>query len=160
MGIENNKTSTSKALNLSLVLFFILIAFGACSPKLKLATPLGPDVWENDVYYLRDIVSKKTGCPVEKLSYRYTEGDYHSMEGCGQNEFYAYMCSGHCGWVSINNLKKRAEFDLNCETELTVRKVADMTWGVEGCGSRAAYVGVHKGWGEFIWLLNSESKSN
>jgi hypothetical protein len=120
-------------------------------------TPLGPDVDGDKVKKLQRQATSDSGCQAEPMAYSYVGGRIHRMEGCGMRLDYVLQCEGHCGWASLAQLEKRAAFDLACE-DLQVQEVAKGTYGVVGCGQRASYMLRHLGWGEFEWMLNSDSR--
>jgi len=45
---------------------------------------------------------------------------------------------GACG-ASMQNLRRRAAFDLGCDT-VQVQNLGDDAYGVSGCGKRATYI--------------------
>lgn len=65
---------------------------------------------------------------------------------------------GYCGWLKVSDLEKRAGFEVSCE-RVAVRELSEGTYGVEGCGNRATYLYVHKGWGNYEGRLASARKT-
>ena len=71
---------------------------------------------------------------------------------------------GSCATTSeLDNLRKRASFEMNCpENEVRVSSLDDesKTYGVNGCGQRAVYLWHCSGGAlaeECKWVLNSNS---
>jgi hypothetical protein len=70
-----------------------------------------------------------------------------------------------CGGASVEQLRARAAFDLQCpESSITLVHLDDRTQGVTGCGQRATYVEsctMMDGYGgkhDCTWVLNTDSK--
>jgi hypothetical protein len=70
-----------------------------------------------------------------------------------------------CGGASVEQLRTRAAFDLQCpESSITLVHLDERTQGVTGCGQRATYVEsctMMDGYGgkhDCTWVLNTDSK--
>jgi hypothetical protein len=70
----------------------------------------------------------------------------------------------HCGAATVEQLEKRASFDLDCPAEkIDIVEIDSSTMGVSGCGQRATYVescdaAPNNPARECTWVLNSETR--
>jgi hypothetical protein len=66
------------------------------------------------------------------------------------------VVSSGCG-ASLQNLKTRAAFDLECNADqMVTQRIDSATQRVDGCGKRAVYVLLFNDARYPTWLLNSE----
>jgi hypothetical protein len=75
------------------------------------------------------------------------------------------MSFAACGGASVDQLRTRAAFDMDCpERQLQVVELDSRTRGVRGCGQRLTYVetcGMHDGYGgkhDCTWVLNTDTE--
>lgn len=102
---------------------------------------------------------KELDCPRDQLAYAYLDDARHQLTGCGQYVLHTLRCEG-LGCVWMNDVRKRASFELDCEVgQLTVEALDSRTRGVSGCGHRATYVMSPAATREqaVVWLLNGSS---
>lgn len=131
----------------------ILLASSGCSSVQK-ETEYGPNVSERRAENLMAIIERDSGCDTGEQVYSYIDSNQiHRIKGCNKKFDYILYCAGYCHWVSIDKLKQRAEFDLDCGEELNVSKIGETTWGVKGCSKRASYIPIMNGL-NVDWIQN------
>jgi len=122
-------------------------------------TNYGPGVNERRAANLAATISKKITCQKPTFVYRHIEDNISTISACDKTYEYALECSGFCFWLSLDDLKKRAAFDLNCSSAISIEKIADRVWGVKGCNNRATYIPMRAS-GSMAWIQNSSSNTH
>lgn len=109
---------------------------------------------------LRDTAAESFQCPRDQLKLA-PVGNQATQEvaGCGKQETFTWVQTGE--WIQIQNLRKRASFDLNCPAEqLKLTPLSSGTnMGVEGCSHRATYlyttVAATERGQSYDWVMNT-----
>ena len=130
----------------------------ACSSGPVQKTEYGPNVGERRVNNLIAEIKKNKNCQSDSYEYVYIKDNIHAIEACNQQFQYALVCPGYCFWLSFDDLKSRASFDLSCDDEVKVTRINDSLWGVSGCGSKATYIPMFTN-RQMTWVLNGSSAS-
>lgn len=106
--------------------------------------------------------AKRINCPEDQVVVLAVDGHTKRIEGCGRSATYVVRVDelGNEAWTSIDDLKKRAAFDLQCEEgQLALSQLASI-WqqGVTGCGKQAVYTYVKTAPSHMEWVLDSATK--
>ena len=68
-------------------------------------------------------------------------------------------CGGSASSNSIEAVRQRAAFDLDCDQQIVVREIGHETYGATACGRRASYVTICNGFGNNCRaVMNSEER--
>ena len=89
---------------------------------------------------IRELASRELNCPQEQLRYSSAGGSVHRESGCGRVADFVLVCPGFCFPASIQELRRRSAYELNCQQPLNIIELQKNTFGVEGCGQRATYI--------------------
>ncbi len=101
-------------------------------------------------------------CPEEQVAVVVVDAQTKRLEGCGRSATWLVSVDelGNEGWTSLDDLKRRAAFDLQCEeAKLAATQLASI-WqqGVVGCGKQAVYTYVKTAPSHMEWVLDSSGK--
>ena len=108
---------------------------------------------------LVDLAAERLQCPEKDVrTSPFGDGGTQVATGCGQERKYTWLN----GWVEMQDLRKRAAFDLSCNpAQIQILPLSSSSAGVSGCGKQATYVykaisasGLQVG---YDWAMNSSS---
>jgi hypothetical protein len=153
VNIDNEKIMKNLICILSLLSFMALSGCGSLAIKMETEAP--DEISTESLEGITEYATKTINCKEEEFSYQYSKNDgLHYMKGCGEKVPFSFECvRDQCFWINLYTLEKRAKFELDCKDELEISKLAIFTWGIAGCGKRAAYEMI-----EGRWIMNSSSK--
>lgn len=140
-------------------ILLVLLISGCSSTQINPNTQYGKGVSERRLNNLVSIIKRDHNCIAESYEYNHKEGNLSGITACGKEFQYILTCSGYCYWLSIEDLKQRASFDIGCDEEIKIKRINDNTWGVSGCGNKAVYMPIRTS-GQMNWILNGSSGAN